>query len=177
MTDETWTRPQLEGLLAEFIDRTLPAAEWTHHAHLLVGMMLGRRLPPPELHPALRETIAAYNVSTGNQNTDTTGYHDSITGFYAAVLGAFARATVTLPLDEVARRLLESPLADQGVIQRAYAPETLKTVAARRAFLGPAGLRPRRPGGRGDRSWPRNHPPGPARGRGKPAHPDARRHR
>jgi GNAT superfamily N-acetyltransferase len=134
MSEETWTRPQLEGLLAEFLDRTLPAAEWTHHAHLRVGLMLGRRLPPCELHPALRENIAAYNVSTGNRNTDTTGYHDSITGFYAAVLGAFSRATLSLPVDEAARRLVQSPLADRAIVKRAYEPQTLTTVAARRAF-------------------------------------------
>jgi len=98
-----------------------------------VGLMLGRTLAPAQLLPRLRAEISAYNVATGNQNTDTGGYHDSITAFYAAVLGAYARTTSALTLDDAALRLLASPLADRAVVARAYEAETLKTVAARRA--------------------------------------------
>jgi GNAT superfamily N-acetyltransferase len=124
---------RLDALLEAFLARTLPAAEWTHEAHLLVGLMLARRLPEAELLPFLRQAISAYNIASGGENTDTTGYQDSITAFYAATLAAFARATADLPAAEAARCLLASPLADRDAVGRAYTPSTLKTVAARRA--------------------------------------------
>ncbi len=144
MSGSSWSEAQLEALLDGFQRHTLPAEAWTHHAHLLVGLMLARRLPEAELLPALRAGISSYNVASGNRNTDTGGYHESITAFYAAVLGAYARATAPLPLAEAAGRLLASPLADQAVILRAYDPATLKTVAARLGHVAPdrPGFRP-----------------------------------
>jgi hypothetical protein len=132
-----WTQDRLEALLAAFLDRTLPAEQWTHHAHLLVGTMLARRMPQAELLPFLRKAISGYNVASGGQNTDSAGYHESITAFYAAVLGAYARRTAHLPMAEAARRLLESPLEDRKVVLRAYRPETLKTVTARLSYAAP----------------------------------------
>jgi hypothetical protein len=132
-----WTQDALEALLAGFLDRTLPAEQWTHHAHLLVGTMLARRMPQAELLPFLRQAISNYNVASGGQNTDSAGYHESITAFYAAVLGAYARRTAHLPLAQAAARLLASPLEDRKVVLRAYQPETLKTVAARLGYVAP----------------------------------------
>lgn len=131
MSQAVWTEERLESLLAAFLGRTLPAAEWTHHAHLLTGAMLARRLPEAELLPALRQNISAYNTASGNVNTQTAGYHEAITAFYAALLGAYTRATAGLPLEDAARQLLASPLADQAIVRKAYDPATLKTVQAR----------------------------------------------
>lgn len=132
MTAADWTEARLDALQDAFLARTLPAAEWTHEAHLLVGLMLARRLPEAELLPFLRQAISAYNLASGGENTDAAGYHDSVTAFYAASLAAFARATADLPRAEAAERLLASLLADRAIIARAYEPTTLKTVAARR---------------------------------------------
>jgi hypothetical protein len=132
-----WTEDSLGALLEAFLDRTLPAEQWTHHAHLLVGTMLARRLPQAELLPFLRQAISSYNLASGGQNTDSAGYHESITAFYASVLGVYARRTAHLPMAEAGRRLLESPLEDRKVVLRAYQPETLKTVAARLGYAAP----------------------------------------
>ena len=69
-----WTEDRLEALLAAFLDRTLPAEQWTHHAHLLAGTMLARRMPQDELLPFLRQAISGYNVASGGQNTDSAGH-------------------------------------------------------------------------------------------------------
>jgi hypothetical protein len=139
MTDD-----DLALLLGRFLDRTLPAAEWTHHAHLQVGLMLARRLPQDQLLPTLRETIGAYNIASGGRNTDEAGYHETITAFYAAALGAFARATLDLPPAEAARRLLAGPIADRGIVLNAYDEQTLKSKAARLGYCPPdhAGFSP-----------------------------------
>jgi GNAT superfamily N-acetyltransferase len=139
------TEENLDALVRDFLVRTLPAAQWTHHAHLLTAMMLGRVMAESELLPSLRENIAAYNVASGGMNTDSAGYHETITAFYAAVIGAYARATLNLPPAEAARRLLASPLADRGIVQRAYDPQALMATPARMAYRPPdiAGFDPR----------------------------------
>jgi hypothetical protein len=131
------TEEALERLVDRFLDRSLPAGEWTHQAHLLVGLMLGRRLPQDQLLPTLRRTIGAYNVATGGQNTDEAGYHETITAFYAAALGAFARATQDRPAARAAELLLASPLADRKIVLRAYTDQTLKSKAARQVYAAP----------------------------------------
>lgn len=137
MTGPNITEDGLQALVRDFLARTLPAAAWTHQAHLLTGLMLARRLDAPQLLPTLREQISAYNASTGNHNTAQAGYHETITAFYAAVLAAFARATAALPATEAARRLLAGPLADRAILLRAYDARTLKSPEARLGFLPP----------------------------------------
>jgi GNAT superfamily N-acetyltransferase len=127
----------LADLLRGFMDLSLPAARWTHHAHLLVGLMLARDLPEPQLLPTLRARISAYNRASGGENTALAGYHESVTAFYAAVLAAYARATARRPLAEAAAHLLAGPLAERDVIARAYDPATLKTVQARLGYVPP----------------------------------------
>jgi hypothetical protein len=131
------TEEELKILLDRFLDRTLPAAEWTHEAHLLVGLMLARRLPQDALLPNLRQTISAYNLATGGHNTEEAGYHETVTAFYAATLGAFARASLQLSAAQAAERLLASSLADRKIVLRAYDEHTLKTKAARLAYRPP----------------------------------------
>ena len=131
MTRDGLSQEGLEALLEGFADHSLPAARWTHHAHLLTALMLARTLPQAEVLPRLRAGISAYNLATGNRNTDQAGYHEAITAFYAAAVGAYARLTADRPLPQAAQRLLDGPLAHRTVIQRAYDPQTLETVGAR----------------------------------------------
>jgi hypothetical protein len=137
MTAAPETEEQLGALLQAFLARTLPSEAWTHQAHLLVALMLARRLPEAELLPTLREAISGYNLAAGGQNTDMAGYHESITAFYAAVLGAYGRATAAWPLAEAARRLLASRLASRDIVLAAYEPQTLKGAQARLGYRPP----------------------------------------
>jgi GNAT superfamily N-acetyltransferase len=131
------TEGGLEALVRDFLARTLPAPQWTHHAHLLTGLMLARRMDERDLLPTLRGAISAYNIATGGQNTAEAGYHETITAFYAATLAAFARATADLPAHRAAARLLAGPLADRKVVLSAYDEQTLKSSEARLAYRPP----------------------------------------
>jgi hypothetical protein len=127
----------LNALVERFLDRTLPADDWTHEAHLKVGLMLARRLPREALLPTLRQSISAYNLAVGGRNTAEAGYHETITAFYADVLCAFARATQALPAEVACARLLASPLARREAVLSAYDPQTLKGAQARLGYRPP----------------------------------------
>src|SRR5450432_3825523 len=60
-----------DRLVQQFIARTLPKTEWTHHAHLRVGLWHALRHPDDVALNLLRERIRAYNEATGVANTSS----------------------------------------------------------------------------------------------------------
>lgn len=78
---------EIERLVTAFLDCTLPCAEWTHRAHLTVGLWHAREFPPDEALVKMREGILRYNVTCQVPTTPTRGYHETITRFYMTVLG------------------------------------------------------------------------------------------
>ena len=117
----------------EFCDLTLPKAEWTHEAHLVVcHAALGSRTPL-ETVDFLRKAIRAYNNVTGVENTTTSGYHETLTRYYVgavASLGSVPRAEVvaaarcatTAPLDYWTPTVLFAPTARAGWVHPDRAP-------------------------------------------------------
>ena len=60
------------------LDRSLPKAEWTHSGHFAAAVWVLRR-PDMDAARDMPGLIRAYNEATGVNNTDTTGYHETIT--------------------------------------------------------------------------------------------------
>lgn len=128
---------ETECLVSGFLDLTLPKAEWTHHAHLRVGLWHLLHHPEAEALALLRVRISHYNESVGGQNTDTSGYHETITRFYVRVIAAFvARVDREQPLDELAEELIAEH-GDKELPLRWYTKERLFSVAARLGWVEP----------------------------------------
>lgn len=126
-----------DRLVAAFVACTLPAAEWTHEAHLRVGLWHRLRMPAEASLDRLRDRIGRYNESLGNENSDTDGYHETITRFYVVLIDRFvATADVTRDLDELADELI-ARLGFRGLPLDYYSPDRLFSVEARRAWLAP----------------------------------------
>jgi hypothetical protein len=123
-----------EGLLA----RSLPAAEWTHRAHLLAALWLLCERPELELRRDLPGIIWRYNEASGTANTDSGGYHETITQFYLLALGSCrARLPAALPLHEQANRLLASRFAARDLPLDYWSRARLFSVQARRVWVPP----------------------------------------
>ena len=142
------TGSETDRIAEAFISRTLPKREWTHEAHLKVGLWHALR-HPPETNPAgrnlaedpalalLRERIRAYNEATGVPNTDTGGYHETITRFYIMLIRRFiASADRARPVDELAAELIFRH-GDRELPLRHYTRERLFSTAARAGWLPP----------------------------------------
>jgi len=135
----------IERLAAAFIDCTLPKVEWTHEAHLRVGLWHRLHMPAEAALDALRERISRYNVSQGGVNTDTDGYHETITRLYVILIDRFVAANEgTSTPDELADALV-AQLGHRDVPLRHYTHDRLFSVAARRAWV-PPDLEPLTPG-------------------------------
>jgi hypothetical protein len=126
-----------DRLAEAFLACTLPASEWTHEAHLRVGLWHRLRMPAEASLENLRDRIRHYNESLGNENSDTDGYHETITRFYVILIDRFvAGADVTRGIDELSDELI-ARLGFRGLPLDYYSPDRIFSVEARRAWVAP----------------------------------------
>lgn len=126
-----------DQLIEAFQSCTLPKAEWTHQAHLRVGLWHIRQFGPDEALVRLRDGIRRLNESHGTANTDTGGYHETITRLYVVVMHDFLTAADrSRSLDELtADFIARYPTSDLPL--RYYARERLFAVQSRREWVEP----------------------------------------
>ncbi len=129
--DELWSR---------FQETTLPAAEWTHEAHLRIAWMHAARFDLDEGHLRFRAAILRLNATHGIVETPARGYHETLTRVWLRLVRA-ARAA-----DARAGRAVESStafcaahpeLSDRELPLRFYSRERLFSVEARAVLVEP----------------------------------------
>jgi hypothetical protein len=135
------TLEEIASLVARWADCTLPCAQWTHRAHLTVGLWLARELPPGEALDRVRAGIRRYNAACGVENSTTRGYHETLTRFYMAKIAAYlARRADHDDWVAVTNDLMEQ-LDDRGLPLHYYSRERLMSAEARAGWV-PPDLRP-----------------------------------
>ncbi len=128
---------ETERITLAFIDRTLPKSEWTHHAHLRVGLWHLLHYSEGSALALLRERIRAYNETTGVANTESGGYHETITRFFLRVIRVFLESVdPARPVDELAGELIERH-GGHDLALRYYSRERLFSREARRSWVEP----------------------------------------
>jgi hypothetical protein len=126
-----------EQLAAAFCDRSLPKDEWTHEAHLRVGLWHLFNHSADEALALLRERITAYNETCGVQNSDSSGYHETITRFFVKRIEQFLEnADPGLSIDELAEELVRL-LGDKRAPLEYYSRERIMSVEARGGWVEP----------------------------------------
>ena len=124
-------------LVERFIECTLPKAEWTHQAHLRVGLWHVVNHGPEAALPLLRERISRYNESVGTINSDSSGYHETVTAFYVKTIAAtIADCGSAMAIDDLAAVVIERIGAKEYPL-RFYSKARLFSVEARRGWLPP----------------------------------------
>ena len=128
----------IEAIAARFAAAAIPAGEWTHETHLMMGAWHVARFGPDAALERLRAGIRALNAAHGTIDSDTRGYHETITGAYVRLIAGFLRGRPdgeTLELSVAA--LLASPLAARDRLTHHYSRERLFSVGARRGWVEP----------------------------------------
>jgi hypothetical protein len=126
-----------DELAEAFLACTLPKEEWTHHAHLRVGLWHLLRYDAAEALALLRTRIQRYNTSHGTPNTDHSGYHETITRFYVGVIDQFLQsADRRQTVDQLAEELIRR-WGDRDLPLRYYSRERLFSPLARRQWVEP----------------------------------------
>jgi hypothetical protein len=128
----------LDDLGARFERCAIPAKEWTHAAHLVVGLWHVHRFGADDALVRLRSGIRRLNESHGGVNSETNGYHETITAVYVRLLAQFLEASRTaLSLDMRAIDLLAGPLAGRDMLFTFYSRERLMSTTARLGWVEP----------------------------------------
>ena len=126
------TDDEIADLVARFERCTLPAAEFHHRQHLQVAWWLLRRGPALPAMARFVEALRRYAAHIGKLEI----YHETITWAYLLLINErLERAGRQRPWSEFERDHPE--LFAPGFVKSYYAPETLASPLARRAFVFP----------------------------------------
>jgi hypothetical protein len=131
------TGAELEELVRRFAECSLPKAEWTHAAHLAVGLWHVSRYGRDEALARLRGSISRLNESHGTINSATGGYHETVTRAYVQLLAAFAARHEAMTDAQRVTTLLADPLADKQALLRFYSRQRLESSTARLGWAEP----------------------------------------
>lgn len=133
------TQLEFDNIINGFRIKTLPAKEWTHEAHLIAGLWHVANFGFEEALVRMRENIKDYNVATGGQNTDSSGYHESITVFWVWLLDKFwkANSIENQDFERICNAYLKSKYSDRNAAFIFYSREKLFSTEARLAFVAP----------------------------------------
>lgn len=129
-------------LIDSFIKSTLPHYEWTHEAHLRVGLYFVMNYNLHEAHIRFRNGIIRLNYFHGVENTATKGYHETLTFFWLKVLllewEKLETDSMTTEDQEKLIDLIVSKMsANRDLPLEYYKRERLISVKARASFLEP----------------------------------------
>ena len=129
---------EIERIGRGLAERSLPKAEWTHAAHFAAALWLLSRQPEAGVRIAMPPLIRAYNAATGVQNTDTSGYHETITqASISAAAAVLASQPQARPLHEVLEVLMAGPYGASGWPLAYWTKARLFSVEARRGWVEP----------------------------------------
>lgn len=112
-----------------FINGRLGKDEWTHEAHLITGWMALQQMSPDEALAHLRDSIKAHNCGIGIQNTEYSGYHETLTVYYVTAIAAAAA--------ESPEALFDDPTTTSTAPLAFWTKDRLMSVEARLEWLEP----------------------------------------
>ena len=125
-------------LIEKFMNRTLPKDEWTHEAHLMVGLHHATTYGATALIH-LRENISKYNETTNVINSDTSGYHETITHFWLWAVQKYCQKGGILIFDQetLDDMLWTEELAERNIWLAYYSKDLMLSTAARKGLVMP----------------------------------------
>ena len=131
------TDEEVNLLVKRFEERTLPKAEWTHVAHLTVGLYYCFHHPFGVAKNLMSDGIYWLNDSHGTPNTETSGYHETLTVFWLRTVKEFLESCGNdESLAQIANALV-AEVNDTKLPLNFYSRERLFSVKARLSYVEP----------------------------------------
>lgn len=122
----------------QFDQKSLPKAAWTHLAHIAVAFVALDTLKDfDKTLRSLRDKIKVYNLSVGTQNTDNSGYHETLTVFWLTVVNEFYTANRWDNLNDMYERFRQTVPASSKFPALFYSHERLFSMEARHHWTSP----------------------------------------
>ena len=131
------TDEEVNLLAKSFEERTLAKADWTHAAHLLVGLYYCYHHPLGVAKNLISDGIYWLNDAHGTPNTETSGYHETLTVFWLRTIANYLEKTGRdAGLAALANGLLAT-IDDSNLPLRYYSRERLFSTEARLNYVEP----------------------------------------
>jgi hypothetical protein len=129
---------QAMEIVEKFEKGTLPKSDWTHEAHLIVGLYHAAMFQE-EAMSLMREKIKSYNEKVGTPNTISSGYHETLTYFWLWAVKQFCSKNGLIEFNQatIDDLLWTEELANRNLWLNYYSKEKMMTVEARLAFCPP----------------------------------------
>lgn len=129
---------QAKELVKQFETCSLPQEKWTHEAHFVMALWYCSHHPLPLAMQSIRDGIKKYNTSVGGENTDHSGYHETITVFYARLIINYLLTTdKTCRFENILNGLFKQPFLVKDFPLQYYSKELLMSKEARRDWIPP----------------------------------------
>lgn len=124
-------------LVKAFEERALPKSEWTHAAHLIVGLYYCFNFPFGIAKNLMRDGIYWLNDAHGTPNTDSSGYHETLTIFWLRMVADFLENHQSEKSLAVLASILTASYNNSKLPLEFYSRELLFSVEARETCVEP----------------------------------------
>jgi hypothetical protein len=127
----------IDDLAGRFESVSITAEEWTHHAHLTVGIWHLLHYSKEESIIRLRSRIISMNNIHGTPNSATRGYHETITLYWVWLLDEYIRRNNCGHELKTYNDFLNSIYQKSDLLFQFYTREKLFSVEARAVWVQP----------------------------------------
>lgn len=125
-------------ITTHFKNKTLPKELWTHNAHFAVAFSyLAKYQTIKQTLPKLRESIKAYNISVGTDNTENSGYHETLTIFWLTIVYEFYELKNHNDVDGIYKQFIQTPFSNSEFSLKFYTKKILFSTFARQNWVEP----------------------------------------
>jgi len=128
---------EVNELVKAFEERTLPKADWTHAAHLTVGLYYCFHHPLGVAKNLMSDGIYWLNDAHGTPNTETSGYHETLTVFWLRTVADYLEKTGRENGLAILANGLNAAVNDTKLPLKYYSRERLFSVEARLNYVEP----------------------------------------
>lgn len=131
------TLAEIESLVRAFENCTLPRSCWTHQAHLTVALWYLTHFSAVEAIGLICDRIRKYNTAIGIENTNNSGYHQTITLFWVRlILSYLIREIEVYSFVDLANNLINT-YNNPELIFECYSHNLLLSCEARTSWVEP----------------------------------------
>lgn len=129
---------QINAIAIGFRNKTLATSEWTHAAHLTVGLYYLKNFGFYQALCLLRSGIIEYNAATGGENNHEGGYHESLTLFWVWILNEYINSQPkSSSLLSLCNQFLTSKYAHPLLFKDFFSEQLIFSTRARASWVEP----------------------------------------
>ena len=129
------TKQEIEKLVSQFSDKSLPKEDWTHEAHILVAIWHNWHFEFATALDMVRSKIISFNEAVGTENSDTSGYHETMTVFWMRLTNNFLKSHRFEQIESACFEFLKSENALNSSPFKYYTKQKLFSLEARKSWV------------------------------------------